>query len=42
MTIEDDVFIGHGVMFVNDTYPRATTTTGELQTESDWTVETRS
>lgn len=39
VTIEDQVFIGHGVTFVNDTYPRATTADGELQTASDWTVE---
>jgi acetyltransferase-like isoleucine patch superfamily enzyme len=39
VTIEDQVFIGHGVMFVNDSFPRATTETGELQTEADWTVE---
>jgi len=38
VTIEDNVFIGHGVMFINDTYPRATTD-GQLQTESDWKVE---
>jgi len=38
VTIEDEVFIGHGVMFVNDTFPRATTA-GQLQTEKDWTVE---
>ena len=38
VTIEDDVFIGHGVMFINDTYPRATTN-GSLQTEEDWAVE---
>jgi len=38
VTIEDDVFIGHGVMFTNDTYPRATTN-GALQTEKDWAVE---
>jgi UDP-2-acetamido-3-amino-2,3-dideoxy-glucuronate N-acetyltransferase len=37
--IEDSVFIGHGVTFVNDTYPRATNASGELQTQSDWTVE---
>lgn len=37
--IEDNVFIGHGVMFTNDSYPRATTATGELQTEADWHVE---
>lgn len=40
VTIEDNVFIGHGVTFVNDAYPRATTGAGELQTESDWKVET--
>lgn len=38
VTIEDDVFIGHGVTFINDPYPRATTGTGELQTEADWEV----
>lgn len=37
--IEDDVFIGHGVMFINDTYPRATNENGQLQTETDWKVE---
>jgi UDP-2-acetamido-3-amino-2,3-dideoxy-glucuronate N-acetyltransferase len=36
VTVEDDVFIGHGVMFVNDKFPRATTETGDLQTEADW------
>lgn len=39
VTIEDNVFIGHGVTFTNDSYPRATTTAGELQTEADWKVE---
>lgn len=39
VTIEDEVFIGHGVMFTNDRFPRATTEDGSLQTESDWTVE---
>jgi acetyltransferase-like isoleucine patch superfamily enzyme len=39
VTIEDNVFIGHGVTFVNDAYPRATNASGELQTESDWRVE---
>jgi acetyltransferase-like isoleucine patch superfamily enzyme len=39
VTIEDNVFIGHGVMFVNDMYPRATATGGALQTEQDWKVE---
>jgi acetyltransferase-like isoleucine patch superfamily enzyme len=37
--IEDHVFIGHGVTFINDSYPRATTEDGQLQTESDWRVE---
>ena len=37
VTIEDDVFIGHNVTFINDIYPRATTD-GKLQTEADWTV----
>lgn len=36
--IEDEVFIGHGVMFINDIYPRATGEDGSLQTESDWQV----
>jgi acetyltransferase-like isoleucine patch superfamily enzyme len=36
--IEDDVFIGHNVSFINDKYPRATSATGELQTEADWHV----
>jgi acetyltransferase-like isoleucine patch superfamily enzyme len=40
VTIEDNVFIGHGVTFINDSYPHATTEDGELQTESDWRVET--
>lgn len=34
--MEEGVFVGHGVTFVNDKYPRATTSTGELQTEADW------
>jgi acetyltransferase-like isoleucine patch superfamily enzyme len=38
VTIEDEVFIGHGVMFVNDLYPRATIDSGELQTGADWEV----
>jgi acetyltransferase-like isoleucine patch superfamily enzyme len=37
VTIEDDVFVGHGVMFINDPYPRATVD-GRLQTEADWKV----
>jgi acetyltransferase-like isoleucine patch superfamily enzyme len=40
VTIEDNVFIGHGVTFINDSYPRATTPDGEIQTEKDWRVET--
>jgi len=39
VTIEDNVFIGHGVTFINDSYPRATTGDGNLQTEADWKVE---
>jgi UDP-2-acetamido-3-amino-2,3-dideoxy-glucuronate N-acetyltransferase len=39
VTIEDDVFIGHSVTFINDSYPRATSN-GCLQTEADWNVET--
>ena len=39
VAIEDNVFIGHGVMFINDRYPRATNDGGALQTEKDWTVE---
>jgi acetyltransferase-like isoleucine patch superfamily enzyme len=39
VTIEDNVFIGHGVVFINDSYPRATTAQGGLQTESDWKIE---
>jgi acetyltransferase-like isoleucine patch superfamily enzyme len=39
VTIEDNVFIGHGVTFINDSYPRATTGEGALQTEADWVVE---
>jgi len=38
VTIEDEVFIGHGVMFTNDLYPRATNPDGSLQTEADWKV----
>jgi UDP-2-acetamido-3-amino-2,3-dideoxy-glucuronate N-acetyltransferase len=36
--IEDEVFVGHGVKFINDRYPRATTESGDLQTETDWKV----
>jgi acetyltransferase-like isoleucine patch superfamily enzyme len=39
VAIEDGVFIGHGVTFINDIYPRATNPTGQLQTEEDWKVE---
>ena len=39
VTIEDEVFIGHGVKFINDRYPRATTETGGMQGETDWKLE---
>jgi acetyltransferase-like isoleucine patch superfamily enzyme len=39
VTIEDEVFIGHSVTFINDMYPRATTESGGLQTEADWKVD---
>jgi acetyltransferase-like isoleucine patch superfamily enzyme len=39
VTIEDGAFVGHGVTFINDSYPRATTGNGQLQTEQDWKVE---
>lgn len=39
VTLEDNVFVGHGVTFINDSYPRATTSDGQLQTEKDWKVE---
>jgi len=39
VTIEDNVFIGHSVTFINDSYPRSTTAEGALQTEADWVVE---
>ncbi len=39
VTIEDEVFIGHGVKFINDKYPRAVTDTGVLQSDADWTVQ---
>jgi acetyltransferase-like isoleucine patch superfamily enzyme len=39
VTIEDEVFVGHGVMFTNDKYPRATTADGQPQGPADWTVE---
>src|SRR5271168_4198789 len=39
VTVEDNVFVGHSVTFINDSYPRATTSDGEMQTEKDWKVE---
>ncbi len=39
VTVEDEVFVGHGVMFTNDRYPRAANADGTLQTEADWKVE---
>src|SRR5205085_12116902 len=39
VTLEDDVFIGHGVTFINDRYPRATNGNGELKTEADWSCQ---
>ena len=39
VTVEDQVFIGHGVVFINDIYPRAANPDGTLQTEADWKVE---
>ena len=39
VTIEDEVFVGHGVMFTNDRYPQAANEDGSLQTETDWQVE---
>jgi acetyltransferase-like isoleucine patch superfamily enzyme len=39
VVIEDEVFIGHNVAFINDSYPRATAADGQLQTEQDWKVE---
>lgn len=42
VTIEDGVFVGHGVMFINDTYPQAVNEDGSLQTDADWElIETR-
>jgi UDP-2-acetamido-3-amino-2,3-dideoxy-glucuronate N-acetyltransferase len=37
--IDDEVFVGHGVLFINDKFPRATTDSGELKTEGDWTLQ---
>jgi acetyltransferase-like isoleucine patch superfamily enzyme len=39
VTIEDNVFVGHGVTFINDAYPRATNSAGDLQSEKDWKVQ---
>jgi acetyltransferase-like isoleucine patch superfamily enzyme len=39
VTIEDGVFVGHSVTFINDSYPRAINPNGDLQTEQDWAVE---
>src|ERR1700704_5587567 len=39
VTIEDEVFIGHGVIFINDRYPRAVTDQGVLKGEADWKME---
>jgi len=36
VTIEDNVFVGHNVTFINDLYPRSTTADGAMQTEADW------
>jgi acetyltransferase-like isoleucine patch superfamily enzyme len=40
VTLEDEVFVGHGVMFTNDPFPRATNVDGSLQTEADWELIT--
>jgi UDP-2-acetamido-3-amino-2,3-dideoxy-glucuronate N-acetyltransferase len=40
VTIEPEVFVGHGVIFINDRYPRATSVIGRLKTDSDWDCET--
>lgn len=39
VVIEDEVFVGHGVMFINDRFPRAVTDSGELKTDADWRLE---
>ena len=39
VAIEDEVFVGHGVMFINDRYPRAANADGSLQTQADWSVD---
>jgi acetyltransferase-like isoleucine patch superfamily enzyme len=40
VTIESEVFVGHGVIFINDRYPRATNAAGQLQSEADWDCQT--
>lgn len=40
VTIEDEVFVGHGVMFINDRYPAAVAASGELKSDADWKLET--
>lgn len=40
VTIEDEVFVGHGVMFINDRFPRSTNEDGSIQTATDWEMET--
>lgn len=40
VTIEDEVFVGHGVMFTNDLFPRSTSASGGLQTDADWQLTT--
>jgi acetyltransferase-like isoleucine patch superfamily enzyme len=39
VTIESEVFVGHGVVFINDRYPRAVNATGQLQSEADWNCQ---
>ena len=39
VTIEDEVFVGHGVLFINDRYPAAVAASGELKSEADWKLE---
>ena len=42
VTIEDEVFVGHGALFINDKFPRATTQSGALKTDDDWELVVRS
>jgi acetyltransferase-like isoleucine patch superfamily enzyme len=37
--IEDEVFVGHGALFINDKFPRATTDAGDLKTDADWSLQ---